>query len=94
MADNSDVRLKPMAWVLIILVVLGLIGLGLYQARDWIFPPAGDTAQFDRKDVGGGRKRPDATGVTTVKEYKFVRPRFCPRSKAQPPTRRCRTTPW
>jgi len=72
MADDSGVRLKPMAWILIILVVLGLIGLGVYQGRDWIFPGGSDDAQFGKGDIGGGAEAPDASGVTTVKEYKYV----------------------
>ena len=72
MADDSGVRLKPMAWILIILVVLGLIGLGLYQGRDWIFPGGDEGAQFGKGDIGGGPEAADSAGVTTVKEYKYV----------------------
>jgi NitT/TauT family transport system substrate-binding protein len=71
MAGNSEVRLKPMAWVLIILVVLGLVGLAAYQARDWLIPEGSGGALFDRDDVGGAEAA-DTAGVTTVQEYKFI----------------------
>jgi len=70
MAD--DVRLKPMAWVLIIIVVLGLVALGLYQGRDYIFPTGQKGGEVSKEDLGGKVEAPDTTGVTTVKEYKFV----------------------
>jgi NitT/TauT family transport system substrate-binding protein len=81
MADNSEVRLKPMAWILIILVVLGLIGLGIYQARDWLFPEGGRTGKISKEDLDKGPEAPDATGVTTVKEYKYVPSQVLPQVK-------------
>jgi NitT/TauT family transport system substrate-binding protein len=75
MAENSNVKLKPAAWVLIVLVVLGLVALGLYSARDVIFPQ-GKTAngQISKKDLATGNQveQPDSTGITTVQEYKYV----------------------
>jgi NitT/TauT family transport system substrate-binding protein len=72
MNENPEVKLKPMAWILIILVVLALVGLGLYQAREWIFPKGTETGQIEPGDLKGGPEAPDAAGVTTVKEYKYV----------------------
>jgi len=81
MADDSGVRLKPMAWVLIVLVVLGLIGLGIYQARDWLFPSGERAGQISKEDLSKGPEAPDATGVTTVKEYKYVPSQVLPAVK-------------
>lgn len=68
-------KLKPAAWVLLFLVVLGLIGLGVYKAKDTLFPSgkAAD-ASFSKEDLPnqGDAEAADASGITTVKEYKYV----------------------
>jgi NitT/TauT family transport system substrate-binding protein len=71
---SGGVRLKPAAWVLIFLVVLGLIGLGAWRARDILFPKGQDSsgAQLSQDDIKQSAEAPDATGITTVQEYKFV----------------------
>jgi NitT/TauT family transport system substrate-binding protein len=75
MADETRVGLRPAAWILIIVVVLGLIGLGLYSARGVLFPaPAAKGGDLTAKDMpkGGESEAPDSSGITTVKEYKYV----------------------
>ncbi len=73
MAGNSNVRLRASAWLLIIAVVIGLFALGIYSTREWLFPePSSTTGQITREDLGGGSEAPDASGITTVKEYKYV----------------------
>ena len=68
-------KLKPAAWVLLFLVVLGLIGLGVYKAKDMIFP-SGKTGDqtFSKDDLPnqGDAEAADSAGITTVKEYKYV----------------------
>lgn len=68
-------RLKPAAWVLIFLVVLGLIGVAAWRAKDVLFP-SGQTGQVEplsKDDIGSNQvEAPDETGITTVSEYKFV----------------------
>ncbi len=72
MADEPRVGLKPAAWILILLVVIGLFALGIYSLRDWIFPEGGGGGVFTSDDLGRESEAPDATGITTVKEYRFV----------------------
>ncbi|HEX5759185.1 MAG TPA: phosphate ABC transporter substrate-binding/OmpA family protein [Thermoanaerobaculia bacterium] len=74
MADSSEVRLKPAAWILMVLVVLGLVALGLWSARGWLFPSGrGDGETIAKEDLPEGQvEAPDATGITTVSEYKYV----------------------
>ncbi|MDX1999156.1 MAG: phosphate ABC transporter substrate-binding/OmpA family protein [Thermoanaerobaculia bacterium] len=68
-------KLKPAAWVLLLLVVLGLVGLGVYKAKDMLFP-SGKTADqtFSKDDLPnqGDAEAADSNGITTVKEYKYV----------------------
>ncbi|HYU33261.1 MAG TPA: phosphate ABC transporter substrate-binding/OmpA family protein [Thermoanaerobaculia bacterium] len=78
MAD-TEARLKPAAWILMLVVVIGLVALGVYQARDWLFP-TGKTSggPISKADLPGAAKEgkveaPDQSGgITTVSEYKYV----------------------
>lgn len=78
MADDSTVRLKPAAWILIVLVVLGLLGIAVWSVpglRQAVFPAGktGEGTEFSKKDIGAqGAEAPDTAGITTVKEYKYV----------------------
>ena len=77
MADS--VKLKPAAWILMLLVALGLVGLGIYQGRDWLFPQGkASDGKISKEDLPQGAQEgqveaPDqGGGITTVSEYKFV----------------------
>ncbi|GAB4108729.1 MAG: hypothetical protein Kow001_07100 [Acidobacteriota bacterium] len=72
MAEEPRVGLKPAAWILILVVVVGLFALGIYSLRDWIFPEGGTGGVFTADDLGRESEAPDTTGITTVKEYRFV----------------------
>jgi len=74
MVEEKRVGLKPAAWFLIVVVVLGLIGLGVYSARETLFPQSKTGGNVTAKDLGKGEESeaPDATGITTVQEYKYV----------------------
>ena len=74
MADESRVGLKPAAWLLIVLVVLALVAIGLYSAREVLFPaPAGTGGTISKDDLPASEpEAPDAAGITTVSEYKYV----------------------
>lgn len=74
---------KPKAgfWIVVIIVVLALAGLGLYQAG--VLAPEGTDEQIDKIDpdelakIKGGddpqaAEAPDSNAPTTVKEYEFV----------------------
>jgi len=75
MADEPRVGLKPAAWLLIVVVALGLVALGVYSSRGVLFPaPASTGGSVTAKDLpsGGGSEAPDSAGITTVSEYKYV----------------------
>ena len=87
MAEDNRVGLKPAAWLLIVLVVLGLIGLGVYSARSVLFPQgASRSSSITPADMpkGGESEAPDAAGITTVKEYKYVPGERLPQVKGTP----------
>ena len=63
MADENRVGLKPAAWMLIVLVVLGLVAIGLYTARGVLFPAAkGPAGNISAGDLPGG-EAPEAPDV-------------------------------
>src|SRR5512138_2523837 len=70
MADGQP---KPAFYVAVFLVVIALVGLGL-----WRFGKIGPGSDIGRitsdelKQMKGGAEAPDNSGITTVKEYKFV----------------------
>jgi NitT/TauT family transport system substrate-binding protein len=64
---------RPAFYVAVLLVVLGLVGLALWQyggVRSRI--QSGQISQDELKQMKGGAEAPDASGITTVKEYKYV----------------------
>jgi NitT/TauT family transport system substrate-binding protein len=64
---------RPAFYVSVLLVVLGLVGLALW--RYGAIGPGGQTSQIssdELKQLQGGAEAPDASGITTVKEYKYV----------------------
>ncbi len=65
---------KPAFYVGVFLVVLGLVGLALWRYGA-IGPGGRQTGQISNdelKQMKGGAEAPDSSGITTVKEYKFV----------------------
>jgi NitT/TauT family transport system substrate-binding protein len=68
---------KPLFYVAVALVVIGLVGFGLYRMD--ILAPAGDEngaggQEIDPGELGLGKETAEAsdvTGITTVQEYKF-----------------------
>jgi len=64
---------KPAFYTAVLLVVLGLVGLAVWQyggVRSRL--QSGQISQDELKQMKGGAEAPDASGITTVKEYKFV----------------------
>src|SRR5262252_7569766 len=64
---------RPAFYVAVLLVVLGLVGLALWQyggVRERM--QSGQITQDELKQMKGGAGAPDASGITTVKEYKYV----------------------
>jgi NitT/TauT family transport system substrate-binding protein len=64
---------KPAFYVAVLVVVLGLVGLALWRygaigSRD----QAGRISSDELKQLQKGAEAPDASGITTVKEYNYV----------------------
>ena len=68
LSNSSGPRLKPAAWILIFLVVIGLLALGVWRARGVLFPAGpGDAKPLSKADIGSNQvEAPDAAGITTV----------------------------
>jgi NitT/TauT family transport system substrate-binding protein len=65
---------RPAFYVAVLLVVIGLVGLALWRYGA-IGSGGGRTAQISNeelKKMKGGAEAPDSSGITTVKEYKYV----------------------
>jgi NitT/TauT family transport system substrate-binding protein len=70
MADGQP---KPAFYVAVLLVVLGLVGLALW--RYGAIGPGSQIGKFSTDEINklkGAAEAPDASGITTVKEYKYV----------------------
>ena len=65
---------RPAFYVAVLLVVVGLLGLALWRYGS-IGPGGGQAGRIsdeELKQAKGGAEAPDSTGITTVKEYKYV----------------------
>src|SRR5216683_1193389 len=65
---------KPGFYVAVLLVVVGLVGLAVWRYGA-IGPRGSQTGQIsdaELKQMKGGAEAPDSSGITTVKEYKYV----------------------
>src|SRR6266567_1572790 len=64
---------RPAFYVAVLLVVLGLVGLALWRYGA-IMPGRQDgrISSEELKQMKGGPEAPDSSGITTVKEYKYV----------------------
>src|SRR5262245_9383590 len=63
---------RPAFYVAVLLVVLGLVGFALW--RFGAIGPKSASSQFSADEMNqmkGGAEKPDASGITTVKEYTF-----------------------
>src|SRR6186997_2594508 len=70
MADGQP---KPAFYVAVLAVVLGLVGLALW--RYGAIGPGSKVGQFTADELNklkGTAEAPDTSGITTVKEYKYV----------------------
>ena len=62
---------KPAFYVVMMLLILGVLGYGVYRFRDRI-PGAGGTATISQDELAqmkGGVEAPDDASLTTYKEY-------------------------
>src|SRR5919112_1573556 len=65
---------KPAFYVAVLLVVVGLVGFGLWRYGA-IGPGGSDQARIsdeELKQLQKGAEAPDSSGITTVKEYSYV----------------------
>jgi NitT/TauT family transport system substrate-binding protein len=79
MADGQP---KPAFYVAVFLVVIGLVALGLWRMGK--IGPGSDVAKIttdELKQLKGGAEAPDNSGITTVKEYKYVAAQRLPEVK-------------
>ncbi|MBM3792330.1 MAG: hypothetical protein FJW35_18555, partial [Acidobacteria bacterium] len=67
---NGGARLTPLGKLLSIVMIIGIIGLGVFLVMRQNLRTGPTPGEF----AGGGpeTEAPDLTGVTTVKEYKYV----------------------
>jgi hypothetical protein len=69
----SNGKPRPGFYAAVLLVVIGLVGLGLWRfgALDSVI--SGSGGDISPSDLpGGGAEAADADGITTVKEYSYV----------------------
>jgi NitT/TauT family transport system substrate-binding protein len=72
MADGQP---RPAFYVAVLLVVMGLVGLALWRYGAIRPGGSGQTGTFssdELKQMKAGAEAPDSSGITTVKEYKYV----------------------
>src|SRR5216684_127142 len=72
MADGQP---RPAFYVAVLLVVIGLVGLALWRYGAIGPGGAGQAGRFsseELKQMKAGAEAPDSSGITTVKEYKYV----------------------
>jgi ABC-type nitrate/sulfonate/bicarbonate transport system substrate-binding protein/outer membrane protein OmpA-like peptidoglycan-associated protein len=65
---------RPAFYVAVLLVVVGLVGLALWRYGA-IGPSSGQAGRISNEELTqlkGGAEAPDSSGITTVKEYKYV----------------------
>jgi NitT/TauT family transport system substrate-binding protein len=64
---------KPAFYVAVFVVILGLVGLALYRfGALGSGPRMGQISSDELKQMQKGAEAPDASGITTVKEYNYV----------------------
>src|SRR5215831_12249115 len=64
---------RPAFYVAVLVVVLGLVGLALWRyGAIGSRTGGGQISNEELKQMKGGAEAPDASGITTVKEYKYV----------------------
>src|SRR5919204_1001553 len=64
---------RPAFYVAVLLVVLGLVGLALWRYGSLgLGRQDGRISSDELQQMKGGAEAPDSSGITTVKEYKYV----------------------
>src|SRR2546423_12270406 len=73
---------RPAFYIAVLLVVLGLVGLAVWQYGGIRPRSQGSTISNEElQQMKGGPEAPDASGITTVKEYKYVAAARLPEGK-------------
>jgi NitT/TauT family transport system substrate-binding protein len=73
---------KPAFYVAMLLVVVGLVGLGVWRfGRGGTSSGGGQISNEELAQAKGGVEAPDTGGITTVKEYKYVAAQRLPEVK-------------
>src|SRR5262245_22084570 len=82
MADGQPGQPKPAFYVAVFLVVIALVTLGLWRMGK--IGPGSQTGKISSDELAqlkGGAEAPDNSGITTVKEYKYVAAQRLPEVK-------------
>ncbi len=66
MASGSP---RPAFFLAVLLVVVGLVGLGLWRFGAL---PGSKAGKISKEEMAAGTEAPDSGGITTAKEYKYV----------------------
>jgi ABC-type nitrate/sulfonate/bicarbonate transport system substrate-binding protein len=61
---------KPAFFLAVLVVVLGLVGFGLW--RFGALPGGGKSGSISKDELSRNAESPDSSGITTAKEYKYV----------------------
>ena len=63
---------RPAFYVAVFAVVLGLVGLAIWRYGGGSGAGTGIFSKDELSQVAGKAESPDSSGITTVKEYKYV----------------------
>jgi NitT/TauT family transport system substrate-binding protein len=70
--ESQERKITPLGTIISIILILGLIGLGAYMVLTKYMPGQKPTPVTQGESTEAPVEAADTTGVTTVKEYKFV----------------------
>ena len=71
----ADGKPRPVFYVAVFLVVIALVGLAIWRYSGMSTGGPGQAGRFteeELKQMKTGAEAPDSSGITTVKEYKYV----------------------
>jgi NitT/TauT family transport system substrate-binding protein len=80
----ADGKPRPTFYVAVLVVVLGLVGLAIWRYSEIGTGGPGQAGRFteeELKQMKSGAEAPDSSGITTVKEYKYVASQKLPEVK-------------